>query len=176
MNHLCCSWGFSWVDKAQSFDRLPGVPLVRARTFQCFSRHLASRYLSRNTLLICLMIKPSKLFQIIQHYSTTTYSTLVFQMFSALKTVSGNAACRRSGISVMSRTYLDIRNFFGTWRKSLNFGVFATLNLKFSGELPQTPAKCNPPFLIPWLRACGWSIFKQNTWLLFKHKVQDQVV
>ena len=46
-----------------------------------FSRHLASRHLSRNTLFICL--KQSKLFQIIQHYSTTTCSTHVFQMFSA---------------------------------------------------------------------------------------------
>ena len=43
----------------------------------------------------------------------------------------GMPACRRSGTSVMSRRYLDIQNFFGNWRKSLNFGVFATLNLKF---------------------------------------------
>ena len=75
-------------------------------------------------------------------------------MFSVLKTVSENAACRRSGISVMSRRYLDIRNFLGNWRKSLNFGVFATLNLKFfwgSSPRPQPhpPAKCNPLFEYP---------------------------
>ena len=124
------------------------MPLVRARTFQGFSRYLASRHLSRNTLLICL--KPSKLFQIVQYYSTTTNSTHVFQIFSALKTVSGNATCRRSGISVMRRRYLEFPNFFCDWRKSLNFGVFATINLKFFWwSSPRPPAKCNPPFQYP---------------------------
>ena len=49
----------------------------------------------------------------------------------------------------MSRRYFDIKNFFGNWRKSLNFGVFATLNLKFFwGSSPRPPTqKCNPPFL-----------------------------
>ena len=54
-----------------------------------FSRHLASWHLSRNTIFICL--KQSKLFQIIQHFCTTTCCTHVFQMFRALKTVLGNA-------------------------------------------------------------------------------------
>ena len=123
-----------------------------------FSRHSASRHLSRNTLDLFICRKQSKLFQIIQHHSTTTCSTDVFQMFSALKTVSGNARLQEVWHfrHEQKTRWLDIQNFFGNWRKSLNFGVFATLNLKFFwGSSPRPPAKCNPPFLIPWLRA--WS-------------------
>ena len=152
MNHLFCSWGFGWVDKAQCSDRL-----ARCRWFEPglqvpgFSRHLASRHLSRNTLFICLK-QSSKLFQIIQHYCSTTPPHVVPMYFKSSvhwRPSLGMPACRKSGTSVMSRRYLDIQNFFGNWRKSLNFGVFTTLNLKCSGELPQTPAKCNPPFQYP---------------------------
>ena len=145
MNHLFCSWGcrFGWVDKAQYLP-IGQVPLVRARTFQGFSRHLASSRLSRNTLLICLNLPNSS-----KSFHTTVPPHIVpmyrISKVSALKTVSGNAACRRSGISVMSRRYLDIRNFFGNWRKSLNFGVFATLNLKiFWGAPPDPPQNVTP--------------------------------
>ena len=68
----------------------------------------------------------------------------------------GIPACRRSGTSVMSRRYLNIQNFFGNWRKSLNFGGIRHLEFKIFLGAPPDPRKMYPPSLIPWLRA--WSI------------------
>ena len=76
-------------------------------------------------------------------------------MFSALKTVFGNARLQEVW------HFRHEQNIFGhpklLWqlKKIIKFGGIRHLELKnFLGELPQTPAKCNPPFLIPWLRAC----------------------
>ena len=84
----------------------------------------------------------------------------------------------------MSRRYLDIKNSFGNWRKSVNLGVFATLNLIFFwGSSPRPPAKCNPPFLypgyvpvvsLPWITQKRWhTSSKKNrpSWCLFPFRM-----
>ena len=147
MNHLFCSWGFGWVDKAQFSDRLD-----RCRWFEPglqvpgFSRHLASGHLSRNTLFICL--QQFKLFRIIQHYSTTTCSTYVFQMFSASVCIEDRLWEHplAGGLALPSWAE-DIwtSKISLATEKSLNFGVFATLNLKFFwGSSPRPPQNVTP--------------------------------
>ena len=58
----------------------------------------------------------------------------------------GMPACRRCGTSVMmSRRYLDIRNFSGNWRKSLKFWGIRHLKFKnFLGRSPRPPQNVTP--------------------------------
>ena len=115
-----------------------------------FSRHLASRHLSRNTIFICL--KQSKLFQIIQHDSTTTCSTHVFQMFRALKTVLWNARLQVWHFRHEQKIFGHPK-FLWQLKKIIKFWGIRPLNLKFFwGSSPRPPQNVTP-FLIPWLRA-----------------------
>ena len=99
------------------------------------------------TLFICL--KQSKLFQIMQHYSTATCSTRLFQMFSASVCIedrlweyplAGGLALPSWAEDIWtSKISLAIEE------ESLNFGVFATLNLKFFwGSSPRPPQDVTP--------------------------------
>ena len=151
MNHLFCSRGFDWVDKAQSSDRLAigavgSSPDFKSRVFHdIWLLHVG---ICLETLFSSASNNPNSS----KSFNTTAQPHVVpmymyFKCSVHWRPSLGMPACRRSGTSVVSRRYLDIQNFFGNWRKSLNFGVFATLNLKFFwGSSPRPPAKCNPPF------------------------------
>ena len=155
MNHLFCCWGFGWVDKAQSSDRLAFGAIGSSPDFKSRVFHdIWLLGICRETLFSSASNNPNSS----KSFNPTAPPHVVPMYFKysvhqcALKTVSGNTRLQVWHLSfrheLMSRRYLDIQNFVGNnWRKSLNFGVFATLNLRFFwGSSPRPPAKCNPPF------------------------------
>ena len=64
-------------------------------------------------------------------------------------------ACRRSGTSGHEQKIFGHPKFLWQLKKIIKFWGIRHLEFKiFLGEVPQTPRKMEPPFLIPWLRAC----------------------
>ena len=145
MNHLFWSWGFGWVDKAQSSDRLAEGAVGTSPDFKSRVFHdIWLLGICLETLFSSASNNPNSS----KSFNTTApphAAPMYFKCSMHWRPSLGMPACRRSGTSVMSGRYLDIQNFFGNWRKSINFGVFATLILKiFWGSSPRPPAKCNP--------------------------------
>ena len=154
MNHLFCSWGFGWVDKAQSSDRLAIGAVGSSPDFK--SRVFHDIWL----LGICIetLFHLPQTIQTLPNNSTLQHhpcSTHVFQMFSALKTVSWNSRLHEVWHFRHEHKIFGHPKCLWQLKKIIKFWGIRHLEFNiFWGSSPRPPQNVTS-LLIPWLRAWG---------------------